>query len=380
MYRDGPLVGDKKKVLTPFTVGPKTLLLGTLISQNFHRHFNSQKTQITSLSISGVQWLLSLAHVATSLTLPPHHLCAGSPDALPVPQDTMSLYPAWILLPAAPPEEVAGTKNLRLGGDVSWDRTSPHWVVQRTPVLLPLSCSLDSMSHMVPPAVLTLSWHSHLRGHQKGAAFETLALQRATLPWTSTGGSALHPQVLRVPDSPRPAAGLCVLPLGYTAPQAPSMPCRSCWDLPGDWSFANESAHQNRLEGLATSPGPLHTDWFRMGTGNGTRSMCTSNKFLTHADAEHPGTVLENHADFFAWMELVCTSSLLYNTILFLLFLLPNCLLLSIYIFLFRLPPLLYAPWVFQWRCWAFLALLTANRTQWSPSLAPLCSPLKYQM
>lgn len=125
--RDGPLVGDKK-VLTPFTVGPKTLLLGTLISQNFHRHFNSHKTQITSLCISGVQWLLSLAHVATSLTLPRHHLCAGSPDSLPVPQDTMSLCPAWILLPAAPPEAVAGTKNLRLGGDVSWDRTGPHWV------------------------------------------------------------------------------------------------------------------------------------------------------------------------------------------------------------------------------------------------------------
>lgn len=85
-----------------------------------------------------------------------------------------------------------------------------------------------------------------------------------------------------------------------------------------------------------------------MGTGNGTRSICTSNKFLTHADAEDPGTILENHADFFASMELVCTSSLLYNTILFLFFLLPNCLLLSIYIFLFWLPPLLYAPWVFQ--------------------------------
>ena len=84
-----------------------------------------------------------------------------------------------------------------------------------------------------------------------------------------------------------------------------------------------------------------------MGTGNGTRSICTSNKFLTHVDAEDPGTILENHVDFFASMELVCTSSLLYNTILFLFFLLPNCLLLSIYIFLFRLPPLLSAPWVF---------------------------------
>lgn len=153
--RDCPLVGDKKKVLTPFTVGPKTLLLGTLISQNFHRHFSSHRIQITSLSISGVQWLLSLAHAATSLTSPPHHLCAGSPDSFPVPQDTMSLYPAWILLPAAPPKEVADTKNLRLGGDASWDRTGPHWVVQWTPVL-PLSLSLDSMSHMVLPAVLTL--------------------------------------------------------------------------------------------------------------------------------------------------------------------------------------------------------------------------------
>lgn len=85
-----------------------------------------------------------------------------------------------------------------------------------------------------------------------------------------------------------------------------------------------------------------------MGTGNGSRSICTSNKFLTHAGAEDPGTVLENHFDFFASMELVCTSSLLYNMVLFLLSLLLDCLLLPIYISLFQLPPLLSVPWVFQ--------------------------------
>lgn len=306
--RSGPLIGDNKKVLTPFTVGPKTLLLGTVISQNSHRHFNSHKTQITSLSISGVQWLLSLAHVATSLVLPPHHLCTGSPDSLPVPQDTMSLYPAWILLSAAPPKEAADTKNLRLGGDASWDRTSPHWVVQRTPILLPFSCSLDSMPHMAPPTVLTLSWHCHLRGHQKRAAFETLALQRATLPWISTSwGPALHPQALRVPGSPH----------GYTASQTLSTPCRRWWKLPG---CSQTEVHTSHLEGWATFPGPLHTDWFRMRTGYGTRSICASNKCLSDADAEDPGTTLENHFDFFVSTELVCTSSPLYNTIPFLFF------------------------------------------------------------
>lgn len=89
----GPLAGDCKKLVIPFTMGPQTLPLGALMSQNFHKCFISfiSHKQITVFSILGAQWLLSLAHMAWSLAFPSTTTCSCSrcPDSYPVLQGTM---------------------------------------------------------------------------------------------------------------------------------------------------------------------------------------------------------------------------------------------------------------------------------------------------